>query len=359
MAPSITVFCSNRGGIGKSSLTSQLAPAVALAAPDRPVLLVDLSIQGDATTFLLGGVAEPVDATSGARTRGGEVLASLPREKSAAAFLEALLESATAPAPVAARPSFWRGTPAPAAPTRAPIDWKAHAIAPRELHPGGMCPPNLFLLPGGKSLFGAPFDSLAPLLRDALTAQDAIVLVDTDAELSERGASLAGIACADRLALVLSTSWSDYLRTLDDPANSLMEALGFLKTKHPALSPRIAYAVFNNVQKRLSTPGGTAAVPGMLPFTPPSSSLESLADIATHLRTVGAVHARFFAKPESLDSNDAFLRDYVTGMPTVPESAWQASLSKGLPIVCSPAPTEQAAQAAQHLLAVAAKISIV
>jgi hypothetical protein len=185
------------------------------------------------------------------------------------------------------------------------------------------------------------------------------VLVDTDAELSERGASLAGIASADRLAMVLSTSWSDYLRTLDDPANSLMQALSFLKTRHPDLSPRIAHAVFNNVQKRLSTPGGTAGVPGMLPFTPPSSSLESLADIATHLRSVGSVpkYARFFSKPDSLATNDAFMRDYVTGMPTVPESAWQASLSKGLPLVCTPAPTEQAAQATQHLLAVAAKIS--
>lgn len=208
---SITAFVSNRGGAGKSSLASQLAPALALARSDRTVILVDLSIQGDATTFLLGGVSEPASASSGARTRGGEVFSSLPREKSAAALVEAVLKPAV-PVAEAPRGFFWRGTAVAAPAAAAPFDWKAHAVRPVDVHPAGNCPPNLYLVPGGKDLYGAPFEGLAPALRAALVSTGAIVLVDTDAELSERGSSLAGIAAADHLAVVVSTSWTDYLR---------------------------------------------------------------------------------------------------------------------------------------------------
>ena len=355
---SITAFVSNRGGIGKSSLASQLAPAVALAHPDRNVVLLDLSIQGDATTFLLGGVAEPNDPASGARTRGGEAAAALPRDKCAAGFLEALLTAPPLPMQPPPRATFWRGSPVAAVPAAAAEpDWKAHAVKPCEVHPAGRCPPNLYILAGGKSLYGVPFEGgLVPALRRALASSNAVVLIDTDAELSERGASLAGIAVADRLALVLSTSWSDYLRALDDPANSLLGALEYLRTAHPTLSPRIAHAVFNNVQKRLSAPGGTATVPGLLPFTPPSSSLEALADIAVHLRTVAVTRPQFFAFGH--ESNEAFMRAYVTGVPTVAESTWQAASTAGCPIACMACPTESQGHAAQHLAAVAAKIVV-
>lgn len=38
-------FVSNRGGIGKSSLSSQIAPAIAASNPQRQVILLDMSIQ--------------------------------------------------------------------------------------------------------------------------------------------------------------------------------------------------------------------------------------------------------------------------------------------------------------------------
>jgi MinD-like ATPase involved in chromosome partitioning or flagellar assembly len=356
MAPRITTLCSNRGGCGKSSLASQLAPALALAHPERTVLLLDLSIQGDATTFLLGGVSEPNDAASGARTRGGEALAALPHNSSAADLLDTILKANmnTAPAAPSQRTSFWRGTPVAPPPPAAPavLDWTAHAVKPCDVHPGGACPPNLWLIPGGAALYGAPFEGVAPALRAALTARDALVLIDTDAELSERGASLAGIAVADELALVLTSSWCDYLRTLDDPANSLIAALRYLAQHVPELTPRIGRVIFNNVQKRLAVPGGFAAAPDVLPFTPPSTTLEALGDIAAHLSSVASMpgHASFFAHqgPAAATSAD-FLRAYVTAVPTVAESAWQASMLSGIPIVCTPKPTDVQAQAAAHL----------
>lgn len=356
----ITSFVSNRGGIGKSSLVSQLAPAVARAAPDRVVLVLDLSIQGDASVFLLGGVREPAAASSAARTRGGEALAALGSDKGATAFLAAVT---AVPAP--ARPastSFWRGVIGPA-PTSAPPppDWKSFAVRPLDANPDGECPPNLYLIPGGKTLYGVPFEGTALALRAALAASGALVLVDTDAELSERGASLAGLAAADNLALVLSTSWCDYVRALDDPANALIAALGFLKRTHPELKPAIAHVIFNNVQKRLSTPGGIAAVPGLLSFTPPSTSLEALVEIASHLRGValdpsGGGRAAFFAHQAALASQNDFLRAYVVAVPTVPESAWQWSSRHGAPLACCGAGAAEATQqAAAHIRAAAAR----
>jgi MinD-like ATPase involved in chromosome partitioning or flagellar assembly len=351
MSGTVTTFVSNRGGIGKSSLASQLAPAYAVLHPDRTVLVLDLSIQGDASTFLLGGVAEPAASAPTVRTRGGEVQASLPVEKNAAAFLNALRAG---PPPVA-RSSFWRGTPAPPP----ALDWREHAVRPAEVHPAGGCPPNLYLIPGGKRLYGTEFEGLAPELRKTLAASGTTVFVDTDAELSERGASLAGIAAADALAVVVSTSWTDYLRALDDPANSLMQGLTFLSNRHPQLTPRIAHFVFNNVQKRLGAPSGFQSAPGALPFTPPAAALESLAEISAHFRSVAVDpatnFARFFASAEGLSSADAFLRFYVTAVPAVADSAWQLSATRGQPLACGSETSEVQCAAAAHIRAVAAR----
>lgn len=362
MPSSITTFVSNRGGIGKSSLVSQLAPALALQAPGRDVVVLDLSIQGDTSTFFLGGVAEPREASSGARTRGGEALAAISAGAGAAPLLAAALQrtQAVAAEESAPRSYFWRGvmaaSPATAPPPPPPFDWRPYAVRPLDVHPEGNCPPNLFVIPGGKDLHGSPFAGMGPALRKALASSEALFLVDTDAELSERGASLAGIAAADRLALVASTSWTDYLRALDDPANSLMEALLFLKQVHPELAPRIAHVYFNNVQKRLGAPGGLAAM--SLPFTPPASSLEAMADICTHLYSVAkAGRVDYFADTLALVSPDAFMRSYVTAVPTVPEGNWQMAAVKGQPVVCVPDQSSQQATLATHVRAAAARLA--
>lgn len=97
---------------------------------------------------------------------------------------------------------------------------------------------------------------------------------------------------------------------------------------------------------------GFAAAPDVLPFTPPSTTLEALGDIAAHLSSVASMpgHAPFFAHQGAATATSAdFLRAYVTTVPAVAESAWQASMSSGIPIVCTPKPTDVQAQAAAHL----------
>ena len=49
------VLWANKGGIGKSTLTFQLAAAFAEKHPERKVLVVDLSPQCDVSRIILGG----------------------------------------------------------------------------------------------------------------------------------------------------------------------------------------------------------------------------------------------------------------------------------------------------------------
>lgn len=361
MSSKVTTLVSNRGGCGKSSLASQLAPAIALAHPNQDVVLFDMSIQGDASTFLLGGVSEPKDAVAGIRTRGGELISSLPPTKGAVAFVNAAFQFSSAAAAPAPRTSFWRGAyAAPSTPTLASsLDWKAHAVRPVDIHPAGGCPANLYVVHGGKGLYNIPFDGLAQALRTAFVSMNSIILIDTDAELSERASSLAAIAASDALAIVLSSSWTDYQRIVDDPANSLFNGLRFLQESLPLLRPRVAHVIFNNVQKRLGAPSGLEAAPGIFPFTPPSTSVESMAEIGAHLRSVasdpGAGLSNFFMNQEALRTNGEFLRAYITALPTIAESAWQQAALLGQPIVCATNASEVQVQAAGHLRAVAAR----
>jgi cellulose biosynthesis protein BcsQ len=48
----------NKGGVGKSYLTFQIASEYAKAHPDQPVLVVDLCPQANASSMLLGGIIE-------------------------------------------------------------------------------------------------------------------------------------------------------------------------------------------------------------------------------------------------------------------------------------------------------------
>jgi cellulose biosynthesis protein BcsQ len=48
----------NKGGVGKSYLTFQIAAEYAKTHPDQPVLVIDLCPQANASSMLLGGIIE-------------------------------------------------------------------------------------------------------------------------------------------------------------------------------------------------------------------------------------------------------------------------------------------------------------
>jgi hypothetical protein len=101
------------------------------------ILVIDFSIQGDASVILLGGTGEPdADQQRDARTRGGGRVAQLPLSRTSggfasAAFSAADQENTAAAAAVALASSDWssfwasrkQAAPEPAAAAPAPFDW--------------------------------------------------------------------------------------------------------------------------------------------------------------------------------------------------------------------------------------------
>lgn len=323
-----------------------------MAHPERSVLLLDLSIQGDASVITLGGTAEPEGFAPGVRTRGAEKIAALDAGHTAAGFLTAVCAYTAAPAPSGF--SFLRG--AGSAPAK-PFDWPAHCVSVKEVHPASNVPPNLFLAAGGRALYKLFSDavvlSCAASLRAAFASMPAntIVLIDTDAELSERMASLLGIAAAQELCLVLTSSWTDYGRVLDDAANGLFAGMSWLSTNDPGFKAKVSAVVFNNVTKRLAAASDLCGSPSALSFTPPAPAKESITEILQHLFVMctdsASNYRAYFSDAAAFADVASFTRRYVTGLATVPDSVWQSCLAQGVPVVLASPSDPQKASATQ------------
>lgn len=349
-----------------------MAPAVALSHPGKSVLLLDCSIQGDASVITLGGTGQPLAFAPGVRTRGAEVIAALPAAKTAAGFLAAVKAAPTSqPAPAPAASSGWgllsraAGTPPPAPPAK-PFDWQAHSVNVSAAFPAGKAPPNLWAAPGGRSLYNlVPADEVlatSAALRRALASlgPDVIVIIDTDAELAERTSSLLGIAAAKHLCMVLTSSWTDYQRLLDDAANGLFAGLSWLETNDPQCVAKIGAVVFNNVQLLNKSKGEVCGSPGALPFTPPKAAMDSITDIVNHLHQMCSEattnYKAFFDDPSAFGSAQAFTHRYVTGLATVPDKVWQDCHSKGMAVVVTTTGGEPAEKATSQLNDVAKRM---
>ena len=346
MPAKVWAVTSNRGGIGKSSLVSQLAPAIALAYPTKVVLLLDCSIQGDASVFTCGGTAEPTMFAPNVRTLGAERMAALPVQRTALGFIQAAkiaYTAAAAPPPVVR--SFWRGSTVSTASTTPTVafDWTQHAVRVSDVHLAGGAPPNLFVSVGGRSLYGLPFDGVSVALKAVFRAMsdDVIVIIDTDAELSERGASLGALGAATFLAMVISASWPDYLRSLEDPANSLFGALDYLQREVPGFDGKIKTVIANGVQKTRNAFTSMCGVTNVVPFTPMSLSLDAVSEIVTHLHGFAVDDTnnirRFFYNPDNTLTNPgAFIVEVFTAVPTFAEGVWQRTWSTGKALVIKP-----------------------
>jgi cellulose biosynthesis protein BcsQ len=82
---SVYAFWNNKGGVGKSYLSFQVAAEYAKTHPDMPVLVIDLCPQANASSMLLGGIIE------------GEKrllqIASHPRRRTIAGYIEERIRS--------------------------------------------------------------------------------------------------------------------------------------------------------------------------------------------------------------------------------------------------------------------------
>ena len=335
MSSPVLTFASNRGGVGKSTLVCQLAAAIAKQNLLKTVVVIDFSLQNDATVFFLGGTAEPRLHAPGVRTRGAENAANLSSTKSARGFVESAIAAAAPPVPAR---GFWSSKPSVAP----HCDWHNHAVSPNEMNPDGACPSNLFIVPNGRSLADETLDLAVavPALKNALRGDDVLFVIDTDAELLERPASMVGLACSSHVCLVTTDAWSDYLRLLEDPKNSVMKTL--LKLEELGVgAPRIHQIIFNGCNKHRNAFSSLLGFDNALPFTPSSLPRTAVSEIVAHFHDVvndgSNILTRFFADPNAASGNTvAFVCRYVTGVFDMPDSVRHSSLQNGRPIVVEP-----------------------
>lgn len=351
----------------QSTLTTQVAPAVALKHPDKQVLLLDLSIQGDASVLTLGGTAPPLVATAGIRTRGAEVVASLPNNKSAVSFLAAAKAFASAGgggAPTT-RSTTRGGGFGGAAPQA--FNWEEYCVKVSAVFPAGKAPANLWVCPPGGTLndfmtVGEVVD-YATALRAAFASmgKGVIVIIDTDAELSERAASRLAIASARNLGLVVTSSWMDYQRVLDDKVNSLFLGLSWLADNDPGCVSKIDLVVFNNVQLYRKDSVEVCGTAGALPFTPPVAAKTNIVDVVNHLYEMCGPPTNFkqyFNDLSAFGSVSTFTKRYVTGVATVADSVWSACTAAGSPVVVKSPGEGSAAQLSAVASAMAQRLFI-
>jgi hypothetical protein len=301
-------FVQPRGGVGKTTAVVQLAASLAALNPSTKVVVIDASIHGDATTMLLGGFSEPLGEDF--YTKGGETSAKFPDSKLQALF-ETLKKSREMKHTLSLLEKMWRPSGGAETPT---VDIVAMSVNVLKAHPAGNAPPNLFLVTGGELIdqeFNEP--EIAVALREAMdAAPDVVFLIDTDAEITERGPTLIVTRANTEIFLVTSPNWADFLRCVSDPVNKLRD-LKDLTTK----------ILFTKVPKTLNTPTDLEGVP-CFGFKPVKSSMENVATICAYVRE------RKLLPPG--DSLQDFIRNRVLALPELPDVALNISVDTGEPI---------------------------
>ena len=212
-------------------------------------------------------------------------------------------------------------------------------------------PGNLWLCAGGSTLVGVCEDAdvarAGELLRGGIEAlgDEWVMFADTDAELAERVASRIALAATARMVLLLSSSWNDYTRTLDDPINGVFAVLQKME-ETGVRTPAIEMVLFNHVKQKSgaaiklhSTADGFGR-DATLPFSPVKNVQSQMAQISDHLFSAGWVNAerdwkRFYVNGgEGVEDEGVFSDTYVTALFELPDNANHASQLTGTPI-CS------------------------
>jgi hypothetical protein len=311
-------------------------------------VVLDFSVQADASVALLGGIKAPTKFTPGIATRGAEVVASVPVHSTAVGFISSMRAYHAAQISLAAPPvNWWRGAAlVPLTVPSAPFDWRSCTVNIGETCGHG--PTNLFVAVGGSKLHDlfqlTESVAVATALRSCVgTVTDTIFIIDTDAELSERCTSLLGLAAADELVVITSASWQDTQRLITDPVNSLFTRLAAIHGQFGGFVAKVSTVCFNAVAKASKDP-----LPP-LPFTPPAVTVSMIREIGGYMSGLEA------CKP-FLAPHTTFYDEIVTAVATIPDGTKMKTLETGIPIVMF-AKTEADVTAANNIRSLASRIS--
>lgn len=335
-------FVSSRGGVGKSTLAAQLSAAYATSHPDATVILIDSSVHADSSSFLVGGMQAPVDGES--KSMAESILAQ--SNKDFAALMNALIA-----APAQGLSRLWGR-----APGSSRVNVLDYALKPSDVWASGDAPANLHVLPGGRALTSITTET-APVMASALaelvrsSPTNYTFIFDTDAELRERVASTIACVAAEKIIVVTSSMWSDFLRILTDPSNSLIDFLNDLTDPR-----KIAHFVFTNIPKTRNDPSALHGTE-VLSFKPDKEASNNIEQIVSYVfeRSSDGPFRPLLTMPIEPQIT-AFTQSKVSGVFAINEKIIQKSTLMAQPIVCmtTSASTPDALETAQTALVYAA-----
>ena len=175
--------------------------------------------------------------------------------------------------------------------------------------------------------------ALSQSLADAIKAapDTTLVIFDTDAELCERPSSTIAAAAADKIAIVASSNWADFLRVLTDPHNSIIDFLeGIASSGRNAR--KLEHFVFTNLPKTRNNEYNIHNAP-VLNFQPNKTSVENVEQIVSYIyeRHTNGPFAPYITEPRETRISE-FTQRLVSGMLTFPEAVIQRATLQAVPI---------------------------
>jgi cellulose biosynthesis protein BcsQ len=361
MAPTHSVcVANNRGGVGKTFATFQLACAAAYSQPERKVLVIDLSIYSHLSAMLLGGTAakSSLSAPIGLQTCREKTTSDTRVEG-----LVRALDSVVNFTGKGRRSIFtFLGKTVPAQ-----VNLLDFAIQPSKFNVA--VPSNLYLIASAGTPSWAyqndvdvplwvrnndDWMNVADVLRqsiDALPQEFDAVFADTDHLASSVFTKMA-LATCDSVVVPCSTDTADFQRLYETADATQFKGVESLFTDvmlnmHHAgqLRAKVKCMFFTAVSsvknENSTTPGGIS-----LPFKPTNSMMANMDCLAKMAHETCDKHPQYralFDLQPGMPSLESFADTYFFASKLVPDLAKNISTLNGVPICCMTSQTYMAA----------------
>ncbi|KAL3162318.1 hypothetical protein ABBQ32_010004 [Trebouxia sp. C0010 RCD-2024] len=297
------LFCSHKGGPGKTSLLSHTVSQWAQTHPDRKVLLIDCSVPADVTRLVLGG-----DHDFKGEENFDKVLELQPRRTATALFERC----ASANSQAAAAPSRgWlsRKAEPQSALQGVSVDVESYIVKVSDYNPAVPC--NVYLAAGGPgkseivSFTTEQQRAAAESLQHSLASLAVYdVFVDTDGDLSFSDYTrIALMGSAGLIVVPSEASFTDYNRLL-----TFCEELKLLHTQAGSAAKLLA-VTWNKVNVQKHVP----CLPVSSTLTPTKAVQELVGTLNQHLaQKVTLKYADLFVYPAPEDRDFSKFIEAVT-----------------------------------------------
>ena len=328
----------NRGGVGKTFMTFQTSCAIAMANPNKKVLVFDFSIYSELTAMFMGGTAaaEVFGAPEGLRLCRENVKSDkrvegvLTKLSAGGGTLSNLLGK-----------FGWRRNDA--------VDLRAFGVRPHEYN--NAIPANVHLIPSAGSdsfssdLKDAPWTEFRPAVGqkraksiERLSDEWGAVFFDTD-HLASSALTKLALAASDVVVVPCPTDRAEFQRLYQTPdasvfsgVESLFDDVMIPMQAQGHLRARVSKMVFSKVPSAQNMSSVTAG--GLrLPFTPNATAgqqMDALTDLAYGVCAKFPRYKTIFVHGKA--SKREFVEGTFTALKMVPDLPRFISTQSGVPL---------------------------